>query len=98
LLDSGASVNVLPLDVGLQLGADWDKQTVVVPLAGSLAAIEARGLIASATVGQFPVVNLAFAWARLNTIPVILGQANFFEQFDACFFRSRAIFEIKPKS
>ena len=98
LLDTGASVNVLPFDIGLQLGADWDKQTVVVPLAGNLAAVAARGLVVSATVGPFPAVRLGFAWARLNTLPVILGQANFFEEFDVCFFRSRAIFEVKPRS
>jgi hypothetical protein len=98
LLDTGASVNVLPFDSGLQLGADWDKQTVVVPLAGNLSAIEARGLIASVTVGPFPAVKLGFAWARLSTMPLILGQANFFEEFDVCFFRSRAILEIRPRS
>jgi hypothetical protein len=28
LLDTGASVNVLPYEVGLQLGAVWENQTV----------------------------------------------------------------------
>lgn len=28
LLDTGASVNVLPYDIGLQLGAIWEEQTV----------------------------------------------------------------------
>lgn len=28
LLDTGASVNVLPYEVGLQLGAVWEDQTV----------------------------------------------------------------------
>lgn len=97
LLDTGASVNVLPYDIGLQLGADWHQQTVVVPLAGNFAATEARGLVVLATVGPFPAVKLGFAWARLNTIPLILGQTNFFEQFDICFFRSQAVFEVKPK-
>ncbi|MEB3308782.1 MAG: hypothetical protein VKJ02_00955 [Snowella sp.] len=28
LLDTGASVNVLPYEIGLQLGAIWESQTV----------------------------------------------------------------------
>ena len=42
LLDTGASVNVLPYSVGLQLGADWEQQTTSVTLAGNLASVEAR--------------------------------------------------------
>jgi len=82
LLDTGATVNVLPFD----------------RLGGSLAPVEARGLIVTATVGSFPSVSLAFAWARSNSIPVILGQTNFFEQFEVCFFRARSLFEIRPKA
>jgi len=98
LLDTGAAVNVLPYSIGLQLGADWQQQTVVVPLAGNLAAVEARGLLVTATVGDFPPVSLAFAWVRADTVPVILGQTNFLELFDVCFFRARSFFEIKPKA
>jgi hypothetical protein len=32
LLDTGASVNVLPYEIGLQLGAVWENQTVSIPL------------------------------------------------------------------
>jgi hypothetical protein len=45
LLDTGSTVNLLPYDIGLQLGAIWDKQTVRLPLAGNLARVEARGVI-----------------------------------------------------
>src|SRR5947207_174447 len=44
LLDTGAAINVLPHDIGLQLGAVWDKQTTHIPLAGNLAASEARAV------------------------------------------------------
>lgn len=30
LLDTGASVNVLPYEIGLQLGAIWEEQTISV--------------------------------------------------------------------
>ncbi|WP_367275296.1 hypothetical protein [Microcoleus sp. CAWBG58] len=30
LLDTGATMNVLPYEIGLQLGAVWDEQTFVI--------------------------------------------------------------------
>ena len=66
-------------------------------MSGNLAAVEARVLVVSAGVGQFPPVRLAFAWAKTDAVPVLLGQVNFFMEFDVCFFRSRAEFEVRPK-
>jgi hypothetical protein len=97
LLDTGATVNVLPCDTGRQLGAVWDQQTTPVHLTGNLARFEARVLIVSATVGEFAPVRLAFAWTRANNVPLILGQVNFFLEFDVCFFRSQKAFEVKSK-
>jgi len=97
LLDTGAAVNVLPYSLGLQLGFRWDQQTKSVELSGNLAAIDARIVVVSATVGNFPPVRLAFAWAKEDSMSVILGQVNFFLEFDVCFFRSRAIFAVQPK-
>lgn len=97
LLDTGATVNVLPYAVGEQLGAVWDQQGVVVELSGNLAACEARVLVVSATVGGFPGVRLAFAWARTDAVPVLLGQVNFFLEFDVCFYRSRFVFDVRPR-
>ncbi len=45
LLDTGASVNVLPYQIGLELGAVWEQQTVPIILSGNLAENEARGLV-----------------------------------------------------
>jgi hypothetical protein len=98
LLDSGAAINVLPYDICLRLGAFWEHQTTPVQLTGNLAALEARVLVVAAVVGKLPAVKLAFAWSQSNSVPVILGQINFFLEFDVCFFRSRSLFEIKPKS
>ena len=77
LLDTGSSVNVLPYDLGLQLGAVWDDQTVAIDLAGNLAHNLARGLVISASVAHFPPVLLAFAWTQARDVPVILGHMNF---------------------
>ncbi|MDA1233047.1 MAG: retroviral-like aspartic protease [Planctomycetota bacterium] len=97
LVDSGAALSVLPYDVGIQLGAVWEQQSIPVQLAGNLADSDARAILVTATIGQFAPVRLAFAWTRNNQVPVILGQVNFFMEFDVCFFRSQSSFEIKPK-
>ena len=98
LLDTGAAVNVLPHRIGTQLGFNWDQQTPSVQLSGNLASVEARVVLLTATVGSFPPVRMAFAWTKSDAVPVILGQVNFFLEFDVCFFRSRAMFEVRPKS
>lgn len=95
LLDTGATINVLPYSVGVQLGADWDQITTTIQLTGNLAAIEARGLLVTGTVGPFPPVRLAFAWAKTDAIPILLGQMNFFLEFDVCFFRSQGELEVR---
>jgi len=98
LIDSGSTLNVLPFDIGLQLGAVWDEQTVPVRLGGNLAASEARGLVLLGQIEGFSPVRLAFAWSQSNRIPVILGQTNFFLEFDVRFCRSQMFFEIAPRS
>jgi hypothetical protein len=98
LLDSGADINVLPYELGLQLGASWEAQTTAVTgLSGNLANYEARGLVVRAGIGDFPTVRLAFAWTRVEGIPLLLGQTNFFAEFKVCFFRAQNFFEIEPK-
>ncbi|NMG06095.1 retroviral-like aspartic protease [Brasilonema sp. UFV-L1] len=97
LLDTGASVNVLPYEIGLQLGAVWEEQTVPVQLSGNLARLEARGLVVSATVTEFSPVLLVFAWTKSTEAPLILGQMNFFVEFDVCFYRADLAFEVRPR-
>jgi hypothetical protein len=98
LPDTAATVNVLPFDLGIQLGANWDNQHVPVQLTGNLAKFDARGLLIIAHVGNFAPVQLAFAWTKSNDVPILLGQVNFFMEFDVCFFRSRLTFELRPKT
>jgi hypothetical protein len=97
LVDSGAAVNVLPFALGEPLGFDWDQETRSVELSGNLASVEARVVVLTAAVGSLPPVRQAFAWAQTDAVPVILGQVNFFLEFDVCFFRSRGMFEVRPK-
>ena len=97
LVDSGATVNVLPSEVGIRLGATWDEHQAILRLAGTLGNASAMPLFVMAQVGEFEPVRLAFAWVKDNNVPVILGQTNFFLEFDVCFYRSKLEFEVNPK-
>jgi len=97
LLDTGASVNVLPYELGQQLGLIWESETLSVILAGNLARFEARAVVVEAQVSSFSTVDLAFAWTQASNVPLILGQANFFFEFEVCFFRALSEFEVCPK-
>jgi hypothetical protein len=97
LLDTGASVSVLPYDIGIQLGVIWEQQTVPIQLSGNLARNEACGVVLSATIAQFSPVLLVFAWTQSNDVPVILGHMNFFAEFNVCFYRHELTFEVCPR-
>jgi len=98
LVDSGATVNVLPYEAGAQLGAVWDDRKANIRLAGALGSEPAIPLFAMAQIGDLPLVRLAFAWVKRSDVPLILGQTNFFMEFDVCFYRSRLEFEVTPKA
>jgi len=97
LVDSGATINVLPYQTGLKLGAVWENQMPLFQLGGNLANYEARGLILTAEIDGFRSVNLAFGWTKAENVPVILGQTNFFSLFDVCFLRQDNEFEIRMR-
>ena len=97
LVDSGATVNVLPYRVGLALGALWSAQRATLRLAGNLLHAPAQPLIVSAAIADFTPVQLAFAWTQAEDLPLILGQVNFFMVFEVCFFRTQSRFELKKR-
>ena len=97
LVDSGATVNVLPYRVGLALGALWSAQRATLRLAGNLAYVPAQPLIVSASIADFVPVQLAFAWTQAEDLPLILGQVNFFMGFEVCFFRTHSRFELQKR-
>lgn len=98
LVDSGATVNVLPYELGLQLGGVWEDRRAIIQLAGNLGNQPAMPFSAIAQIGEFLPTELVFAWSRSSNVPMILGQTNFFLEFDVCFYRSTSEFEVKPKS
>ena len=97
LLDTGATVNVLPYSLGLELGYSWERQTTSLSLTGNLAQYEARAVVVQASVGQLEPTQLVFAWTQSTQVPLILGQVNFFMEFDVCFHRSQLYFAVSPK-
>ena len=96
LVDSGATVSVLPYDLGVQL--DWRRQRQYqLSLTGNLGKYPARGVAIDAVVSPFPAIRQFFAWTRAPRVPLILGRINFFLEFDVCFFVAKAYFEVQPK-
>ncbi|RPJ03769.1 MAG: hypothetical protein EHM36_11810, partial [Deltaproteobacteria bacterium] len=83
--------------VGTQLGATWDDGAAIIRLAGTLGNLNGMPLILTAEIGEFAPVRLAFAWVKSSNVPLILGQTNFFMEFDVCFYRNRLEFEVTPK-
>ena len=97
LLDTGSTVSVLPYRLGLELGAIWEEHNVPLVLAENLANFEARAIFLEIQFGKFEPVKLAFAWTSAENAPLILGQTNFFLEFDVCFYRSQNEFTISKK-
>ena len=97
LLDTGSSVNVLPYSLGIQFGGTWEDELPTLHLTGNLAKSDAQPFVLNALIGSFAEIELVFAWTKADNIPIILGQYDFFEQFDACFFRSEMAFELQLK-
>ena len=97
LVDSGSSINVMPYSIGTRLGFVWEDQNTAIKLTGNLASLQAKGVVVNAQVGDSELIELVFAWARTDDAPFLLGQVNFFMEFDVCFMRSEQVFEIKRK-
>ncbi len=94
LVDSGASINVLPHRLGLAIGGDWETAPSIPPLAGNLAQQEAKALFARVVIRHFPTIELIFGWSQSDNIPVILGQTDFFQKHNIAFFGGNGRFEI----
>jgi len=98
LADSGSTINVLPYVIGIRLGLIWEIQKFSLPgLVGILRNSPAFGVLLTGQIAPFAPVRLAFAWTQSNEVSVILGQTNFFSEFDVYFFGSQNIFDIVPK-
>lgn len=66
LVDSGATISVLPYELGVQLGAVWAERHAAIRLAGNLGNFPAIPLLLTAAIGDFSQVTLAFAWTQAS--------------------------------
>ncbi|MEG4014764.1 MULTISPECIES: hypothetical protein [unclassified Microcoleus] len=66
LVDSGATVNVLPYQIGTQLGLVWDDSKAIIRLAGNIGNQPAMPVFFMAEIGEFAPVRLVFAWAKVT--------------------------------
>ncbi|MCU0547082.1 MAG: hypothetical protein MUE44_33805 [Oscillatoriaceae cyanobacterium Prado104] len=90
-------MNVLPYQIGIQLGLVWDDSKAIIRLAGNIGDRLAMPVFFMAEIGDFAPVRLAFAWVKSDSVSLLLGQTNFFLEFDVHFYRSRLEFDIEPK-
>ncbi len=97
LLDSGSTVNVLPYQIGIDLGLVREEYQIPISLTGNLSSVKAKAILLEGKVDEFPVRRLAFGWTKSDNIPLLLGQTNFFMEFNVFFFRSQLAFEVCPK-
>jgi len=94
LVDSGADVNVLPYQLGIELGGIWNEEQEMLGLSGVTEELESRTLMLEIIIGTLPSIRMGFAWISADSVPVILGQVSFFTHFKVCFFRASRQFEI----
>ncbi|MFN9375022.1 MAG: hypothetical protein ACK6D3_24355 [Planctomycetaceae bacterium] len=66
-------------------------------LSGSLSEMEARVVVVSVKIGTLAPVRRALAWAKTDSVPVILRQVNFCLEFDVCVLGSCAPLEVRSK-
>lgn len=69
LIDSGASVNVMPYQIGL----DWNACPVGTSLAGNLSAKETRLVVVQAFIADLSKVKLGFVWVKSDHSRLLLG-------------------------
>lgn len=97
LVDSGASISVLPFSVGEKLGYNWE-ESLSIQITGNLSAAQSKLIAARVRVPEVGSTSVAFAWTQSPLGKVILGQEDFFDTFDIHFRGSRKTFEIQHAS
>jgi hypothetical protein len=97
LVDSGAMINVMPFELGRQLGLTWNESEANVNLGGIVRGSGGMPVLVSIKLADYEPVDLIFAWTKRNDVPLILGQVDFFMSFKVCFERYNLEFEITPR-
>jgi hypothetical protein len=98
LVDSAADVSILPFALGHRLGLKWSSAIPVPSIGGALQSTPAREASLDAIIANWPPIRLIFAPLQRDAVPLILGQTNFFQEFDVCFFGSKQEFQVQPRT
>ncbi len=93
LVDSGASVNVLPHSIGLQLGLDWDSALDGPEIGGSVAGASKKVKLLL-KIREFDPLEMEFCWLVHDRARVILGHDDFLKNFDVCFSTRNRVLSI----
>ncbi|KAF0245447.1 MAG: hypothetical protein FD167_3546 [bacterium] len=96
LVDTSATVNVMPYPLGVELGFTWNDSKAIIPLGGNVRSL-AIPISMTGVIGNLDPTELIFAWAGNNIPPLLLGQLNFFQEFHVCFYQNQNYFEIASK-
>jgi hypothetical protein len=96
LVDSGASINVMPHRIGVQLGLNWNDLPIGPQLGGAVMG-ETRTASVFVQVQDFDTLPMAFCWLNHDNARLILGHQDFFERFVVCFDTSNQNFSILNK-
>ena len=99
LVDSGATISILPYETGRQLGFVWEEQTIPLHLGGPLKDLPAVAVLVDGHIPGLPETPLVMAWVAETEYPIrpILGQVNLFQQFKITFEGYTNTFDIYPK-
>jgi len=99
LVDSGATISLLPYEMGRQLGFVWKEQTIPLQLGGPLKGIPAVAVLVNGQISGLPETPLVMAWVAKTEHPIrpILGQVNFFQQYKITFEGYTNTFDVCPK-
>ena len=99
LVDSGATISILPYDVGCQLGFVWEERTIPIHLGGPLNGIPAVAVLVDGHISGLPETSLVMAWVAETQHPIrpILGQLNFFQHYKITFEGYTNRFDISTK-
>lgn len=93
LVDTGASVNVLPHSVGLHLGLDWNSSSDGPEIGGSIAGVSKKVKLLF-KIRDFDALEMEFCWLFHDRARVILGHDDFLKNFDVCFSTCNRVFSI----
>jgi hypothetical protein len=79
-------------------GTDHDCPAGQQPGAVRSAGAGGDGILSYPQVTPNEAGRLVFAWTQADDAPIIFGQMKFFLEFDVCFYRSQAMFDVHHKN